>query len=104
MNTMTKLTILTTLLIAFLFQAVTPAFADNRLFSGVDSLGNVHKVNNHVTPKSLKSCTTEGAPQLSDYMGDGTPDDVAYSDYLEDLAHWHYWTAGECNIAPETLQ
>lgn len=104
MNKITKLTILTALLIAFLASTITPALAMDSNSTAVN-MGLKAQDLAPETTRRAPSCTTEGAPSLSYYMdNDGTPADVAYSDYLEDLAHWHYWTVGECNIAPEMLQ
>jgi hypothetical protein len=101
MNTITKLTILVTLLIAFFFVSAVPASADS-FFSKAHTIQS-SKVNSHIEVKPAQSCnsTDSNMPEFSYYTDDNTP--TAYSDYLEDFAHWHALTVGECNVAPETL-
>jgi hypothetical protein len=95
MNTITKLTILIALLIAYAFQAV-PAHADAPLFSGKHTVHG-SKVNSHVEVKPDQSChsySDNGWIVELSYYSD-------YNDYLSDFNHYFTQYEGTCEVAPE---
>lgn len=110
MNTLTKITILVVLLVAYIFQSATPAFADE-LFRNADTVTG-HKANSHIAKVWSKhthgseACTANFVPALNDYLDGDTPADTAYGDYLSDLQWWtvqYDLNSNPCNVTPESM-